>query len=418
MLQLWFFANVILSSFKVKFGGLSLWLNAPVLLLAGVFWLGSRRFISHFSIKVLLLVSLGTGLSTLVALVGPCTDSYTKLLATAPVMVLLVFLGMEVGRRSVPEDWLLLQKTAAWCLLLSFVSFFAEMAFPGRFPDQAQYHVDGKYSGLFQEPSEVAFMLFPCIAVLLSARNKKMRRGGMLALFGLLILSRSSTLLALIVAWILYRLVVHRKLGQSAFLIFGFAAAIVSASALNYDLLVAPTVDRIVGVAHSSETAALSSLVYVQGWQDAWANLSRTRGLGLGFNMMGCHPLPDVSAREVLALGGKGEWNAEDGSFQFSKIVSEFGIAGLTFYVVIIGWWIRLEGLVRAVRDDAEREAATIQVAILFCFIVASFVRSASYFSGLLPLWVVVAGAASSWRRPNPAGASGTRSLSRAYSNR
>ena len=305
MLQLWFFANSVFCPFSISLGGMSVWLNVPVLLVGGAVWFKKKQTITLSSVKVFLLVIAYIFASFLVAAMGPCEDKFLKSIMTSSALILLVLVGVEVGRRATSSEWLSLQKTAIWSLIVAFAGFALEMAMPSIFPNQTIYRVEGKLSGLYQEPSEVAFTLFPCVVVLLVSGNRKIRRSGMLALLGLIIFSRSSTLFALIISWILYRLLIHRKLRQAGLAAVGFSALIAFGSAINYDLLIAPTIDRIAGVVVSSETAGISSLVYLQGWQDAWANFSRTRGLGLGFNMMGCHPLPDVPARQILALGGK-----------------------------------------------------------------------------------------------------------------
>jgi hypothetical protein len=162
-------------------------------------------------------------------------------------------------------------------------------------------------------------------------------------------------------------------------------------------MLVAPTADRIVGIFASNDTDNISSLVYVQAWQDGWANIVRTHGLGLGFNMMGCHPLPDVPARAVLALHGLEEANAQDGSIIFGKVVSEAGVFGIVFYVMVIWWWVRLEKRIQIAKNDAGRFAASTQAALIFCFVATSFTRSVGYFTGGLLLWIVAVSGASKW---------------------
>jgi hypothetical protein len=320
---------------------------------------------------------------------------------TGPILMFLIFIGLEVGRRAENCDWIKLQKAAVWSLLVAFSAFLVEMAVPSLFPLRAGSRSKGEFSGLYSEPSAVAFSLFPCVAVLLVAENRKTRRSGMLALLGLLAFSKSSTLLALIVAWILYRLFIHGRLLQAGLLALGFTALIALGSAINYDMLVAPTIDRIVGVAASSETNNTSSLVYVQGWQDAWANLTRSHGLGLGFNMMGCHPLPEVPTRAVLALEGIEELNTQDGSIIFGKVVSEAGVFGIVFYIAVIWWWLRLEKRIRVAKDGAERVAASTQAALIFCFVATSFIRSAGYFTGGMLLWIVAVSGTFKWWKIN-----------------
>jgi hypothetical protein len=307
--------------------------------------------------------------------------------------------GLETGRRADRSDWLNLQITAQWVLLAAFLTFVIELLMPAWFPTRSPSRSEGKLSGLFTEPSHVAFSLFPCIAVLLLAEDKGTRQKGMLALFGLVVFSRSATLLALIMAWIMYRLLVQRKLRQTAFFALGIASLIVLGAAINYDRFVLPTMQRIVGVMGADETANLSSLVYVQGWQDAWSNLLRTRGMGLGLNMMGCGSLPDVPAREALTLFGLGELNAVDGSFPFAKVVSEAGVSGIVLYIALIWWWVRLEQDLRECSGNAARSAVVVQAALIFSFIASSFIRGAGYFSGALLLCVAAASGASRWRR-------------------
>jgi hypothetical protein len=176
----------------------------------------------------------------------------------------------------------------------------------------------------------------------------------------------------------------------------GVALILVLGAVTNYEAFLAPTAERIMGIAASDDTTNVSSLVYVQGWQDTWTNLSRTHGLGLGFNMMGCSPLPDVSARVLLSLRGMGQLNAEDASFQFGKIVSETGIVGIGFYIAVIWWWIRLEKRIRMAGSN-EGSSAT-QAALIFCFVASSFIRGGSYFSAGILLWLVAVSGASKWQ--------------------
>lgn len=406
MLQLWFIANTVLGQFNTKIGGMKLGLNVVVLIFAGAVWLGRSWKIAVGSAKVLLAFLAYVIFSSIVTLTGPCNDLLQKSLFTMPILMFLVLIGLEVGRKATGSDWLNLQKTALWCLLAAFLAFVVEMLMPSWFPLQSGYRSEGKFSGLFQEPSGVAINLFPCIVVLLVAEGKRTRQKGMLALVGLLLVSRSSTLIALIAIWAIYHLLVHKKIRQTALLALGIVSLIAVGAALDFDRFVSPTLERIAGVAAPSETENISSLVYVQGWQDAWFNLRRTHGMGLGLNMMGCGMLPDVSARSVLALAGA-ELNSEDGSFLFAKVVSESGVAGIVFYIVAIWWWVQLERKIRSLSKDASRFAVETQAALMFCFVASSFIRGSGYFEGGLLLWVAAASGASKWRNlsTQPAGA-------------
>ena len=397
MLQLWFVANTVLWPFNVKLGELTLGLNTVLLLLAGAIWLVRKPRVTVKTVVVFFSFCVYNFYSSVIALTSPCGDHTLKSILTMPILLFLVTTGVELGLRASITDWEKLQKTAQWCLALAFLAFGVEMLLPGLFPQQAIYRFEGKLSGLFSEPSHVAFSLFPCIAILLIAESKTIRRRGMLALLGLLIFSRSSTLLALILAWVIYRLLVKKNYRQTMLVTLGIASLVALAGAINFDRFILPTIQRVMGVAGSSETTNVSSLVYVQGWQDAWANLQQTQGIGLGINMMGCGTLPDVPARRVLELMRIGELNAQDGSFLFAKIVSESGAAGIAASILAIWWWFHLEKKLLRLDRNARTSIAATQVTLMFCFLVSCFVRTSGYFGGGLLIWVTATSAASKW---------------------
>jgi hypothetical protein len=395
MLQLWLFSNTVLWPLSAKVGGSSLSLSVVLLTLIGALWIGVRGTITLGSARVLLVFMAYVVFSSVLTVTGPCNSQLQKAIFTVPVLIFLVLVGLEVGRRASERDWASVQRTAIWSLVVAFSAFIVEMLHPAWFPEQARYRAEGKLSGLFQEPSHVAFGLFPCIVVLLVAGNKRTRITGVCALVALVAVSRSSTLIALIAAWVLYRLVVQRKIRQTALFAVGVVALMTVGAVIDFDRFITPTMGRIVGIATPSETENVSSLVYVQGWQDAWFNLERTHGMGLGLNMMGCGDLPDVSARLALDLAGL-QLNAEDGSFLFAKVVSETGVIGIALYVGIIWWWIELEKKLRGL-ENAARFAVEAQTALIFSFLASSFIRSSSYFYGGLLIAVVAVGGASRW---------------------
>lgn len=372
----------------MEVGGLKLGLNVVVLMIAGAVWLGRRRRIFLASAKATLALLICLIASWLLALSGPCTDQFMKAAFTVPILVFLVLIGIEIGRAADDKEWINLEKTAVWLLLTAFAGFAVEMIVPQYFPSGQGYRAEGRYSGIFTEPSHAAFSLFPCIAVLLVAESKRSRRRGLAALLGLIVVSRSSTLIALTAAWILYRLVVRRKLRHAGLLLLGAASIIAVASAVNFDALVAPTIERVVGIGAADETTNISSLVYVQGWGDTWANLFRTHGRGLGVNMMGCSPLPDLPVRVVLDKFFPAGINAQDGSFLFAKVVSETGVVGIASFGAILWWWIRLEKRLVKEKDVAHHFASVTQAAMVFCFLASGFIRGVGYFSGGLLLLV------------------------------
>ncbi len=408
MLSLWLFSNLVLWSqyVYVGVGDLKLWMNVVVLLLVGPVWLLKKNGpMAKISKKVFWFLLLFLVFSFFVAIAGPCVDSFQKFFITAPVFLFIIVLGVEIGWNASDNDWLKLQKVAIWCLLVCFAGLALQMLFPGWFSEhQLEYAESRKaYSGIFSEPSHVGFSLFPSVAILLLAEEKKFQLTGLLALLGLIILSPSSTLIALTLGWFIYRIMVTGKFIKGLVVAFAVASAVVLMAAIvDYDKYVTPILERIAGVAGNEDSQNFSSLVYVQGWQDALYNFQRTHWLGLGFNMMGCKPLPDSPIRPIVEYNYAGDdSNTVDGSFVFSKLMSETGIIGIALPVILIWWIVRLEKDVRATSACARNAKADMQMTLIVYFLIAYVVRGSGYFNTELLILVVALSGSFKWYREN-----------------
>jgi hypothetical protein len=392
MLQFWFVANTLLWPFGVEVSGFRLGLNVIAILLVGVVLIIKKR-LSGFTLKAGAVLFAFTIISAFTIYTGPCTDKYEKFFITAPIFIFVILVGLEIGWRASEIDWLKLQKLCPWILLAAYGSFVAE--FFGLLADKGRYEA---YSGIFSEPSNVAYSLFPSVAILLLAQSKRLRQTGMLALVGLLLFARSSTLLSVTVAWIFYQAFMQRKLTKNVLLWVGLLS--VSLLILEYSSVLAPFMDRLLGVAGGTyNTNNISSLVYLQGWQDVWANLNRTNGLGLGFNMMGCTPLPDVDAREYLVKVFAMDLNSEDGSFLFSKLVSETGVFGILFLLATIWWFVKLVQAIRKLEGGVKNYAIMIQMSLIFLFLANTVLRGGGYFNAAMLIGLVaVSGTVKSYR--------------------
>lgn len=396
MLQIWFALHTLLWPVGIKLGDSVLSLNVVLLLPIGIFWLlrniriSKTTLICAGGLILFLLFSVG------VAKIGPCEDKITKAVITAPILTILLIIGLEIGARAKPADWLNMRTTAFRIIVTALLFIISEAIFPKLFsPDKIKYHNELKYSGIFYEPSHVAISLFPCIGILFMSRDKSFVRKGVFSLVLLFLLSHSSTLVILTLSLIIYRLIILSKLKQSLKYLSILVLVSAIAVTLNYELLIAPTVDRFDSVTSliaeettSSSNENLSSMIYYKGWQDAIANFTRTNGLGLGFNMMGCRPLPDTSVRRLLTLPGRLDLNNEDGSFLLSKMLSEFGIIGLAFFLWVIWRWLLYERITKKYTDFKNIEVASVQKILMFSFILTSLVRSSGYFQGSALLWV------------------------------
>jgi hypothetical protein len=128
-------------------------------------------------------------------------------------------------------------------------------------------------------------------------------------------------------------------------------------------------------------------------------NLVRTNGFGLGINMMGCNPLPDVSIRQLLLSNEGLSLNSEDGSFLASKILSEIGLLGIFFYSSVIFFWYKSENLNKGVKSGNQSTFLRIPKVLIFLFLVLSVLRSTGYFSGTFLLMVPAIAALSKMRK-------------------
>lgn len=84
----------------------------------------------------------------------------------------------------------------------------------------------------------------------------------------------------------------------------------------------------------------LSNLVYLQGWEAAWIALKESYGLGLGFQQNGSQSPGFFTV--LISQINSGELNRLDGGFLASKLVSEAGIFGLIFVLVLIKKTLRV----------------------------------------------------------------------------
>ena len=392
-----------------KIGESVLSLNVVLLLPIGLFWLLRKFRISKTtlfsSVAFILFVLISFG----VAQLGPCEDKLSKALISAPLLTILLIIGLEIGARATHQEWLNLRTTAFRIMVVAFLFVAAEMLLPNLFPIyKLVYQKEFKYSGIFYEPSHIATSLFPCIAILLSSKDKSYNKKGIISLVLLFILSRSSTLVMLTLSYVAYRIFIMSELKQGLKYLAIITLVAATAVTLNYELLIAPTVDRFDSVTSliaeettSSSNENLSSMIYYKGWQDAIANFTRTYGLGLGFNMMGCRPLPDTPLRRIFILTGRPDVNNEDGSFLISKMISEFGIIGLVFILWAIWRLLKYEKKTNKLTGIVNVEVASVHKMLMFSFVICSLIRSAGYFQGTALLWATAMMASASTFKKN-----------------
>jgi hypothetical protein len=203
---------------------------------------------------------------------------------------------------------------------------------------------------------------------------------------------------------LLYRCVNSSSHGRSAWLFFGFSVALgiesltliiscILASIACRKLLVVVLAGAVVAIGVipfelgyfssrldlSGETQNLSSLIYLQGWQQLWESLERTHGWGVGFEQLGVHGTEVASAAAISSIFDIEGLNVRDGSFVFAKVVSELGLFGGLFGAAFTILAFRS---FHALRNKRERPVVVFARCVIVCFIVDMFVRGTGYFTG------------------------------------
>lgn len=399
MLAFWFSIHTLFWHIFVEIGGIKLYVNIAFSLACVLPIIVFRKRINSTSLLVSALLGAYLLASFFISVAGPCEDDFMKPLKALILLLVVVFihfLSLEVGAQSNIDSWLTLRKASRVILVITILGCLIEMIFPEMAStNKLKYHIEGKYAGIYDEPSNLALSLFTPLAILFSSSQKRDRIWGVIGFVLLLLLARSATLIQGILVWILLRIFFSGYIKQGLIMLGGSIAAIVVASLVNYQTLVYPFVTRVAGVLVPDRNSGISSLVYVKGWQDAFANFWRTNGLGLGVNMMGCNPLPETSMRNIFrAIGGRelASLNDSNGSFLLSKMLSETGVLGLLFFIGLVILWHKLNVLSHTSVGTTEREAYEIQATILLGVLMTFVFRGTNYYEGLLFITTAVLG--------------------------
>jgi len=382
----WFIIAAIFTGFKVDVGGYGVPLSLVGILCLGVVYVAVAEKVSFYSFAVALTVFFFCAVFLIAAGMFEGGGHLTKSFSSLFVFSILIFFSSVASYKAREGDWLVLEKVAILTVFVTIVSFCVEMVYPSLFSSNPQYLEEGKCSGIFSEPSHAAYSIVPFLAILIFSKTRAYRVFGLLSVLVFMWLSPSTTFFALICGvGVLYAssrrygwVYILASMPILLFIIYWFWSGHFSGGVAA----------RVAGVLDPYASFNLSSLVYVQGWQDAYFNLKHTFGLGLGFNMMGQGELPNVPVRHILAESGAGELNSHDGSFLFSKVVSEFGFFGILLF---LGFALILVRRHRILRRRAPDDAGlVVQVVLAFVLYISMFVRTGGYFSSPFLLFLPV----------------------------
>jgi hypothetical protein len=145
----------------------------------------------------------------------------------------------------------------------------------------------------------------------------------------------------------------------------------------------------------SSETDNISTLVLLQGWQNALLNLQETHGLGVGFQQFGVSGSIGSIAEKISTILGS-YINLLDGGSTSTKLIGEFGIFGILAILLFLRIAIRCGLYIRGAQQmrPRSRDVRTIffyAMIVSYCFELA--LRGSGYFTpgGLLMLSALIA---------------------------
>jgi hypothetical protein len=134
----------------------------------------------------------------------------------------------------------------------------------------------------------------------------------------------------------------------------------------------------------------LTSLIMLQGAVAAKNSLVDTRGLGLGFQMLGTEEPNEISEIINSLLTKGGELNRADGGFLAAKLIAELGLIGVVLVVLTLvqvirsGIWLRYYWrMYLKFKDNLPKQYLKLVIAhsLITTFFIEMFLRGAGYFS-------------------------------------
>lgn len=144
---------------------------------------------------------------------------------------------------------------------------------------------------------------------------------------------------------------------------------------------------RLVGVFKTNQTENPTALVWLNGWSQAIDHLNYSSFIGVGANRMGdgelCY-LGNYSNLIMKVTSSDTVLNSFNGSFLFSKVVSEFGIFGMILFVYI--FYVSLNKICKI--NIYIESHYHFYILCITMFILLSFFRVTSYLS-LVSLLVI-----------------------------
>lgn len=375
--KIFLWSAVVLSPLTLQLGEFSLGIHVPIVLALGIFLLRKQKGMMTRASVIYFVPFIYLSIQFVVAnIMSPCEDSFVKSTSSFFLFGAVYFSLVMLAATHCKNQFTLTDvRLIAMLIVFSTIVEKLWLSLSG-----ASNLI--RPSGIYLEPSHLALSVTPfLIALVFSERrnDKLVGWGGILLLF---MMAASSTMFILVLLCLIFGYVATKG--------FKFSFSTIMKTSLSFMFLIfliyispyfGEVQSRLDGVVQLDIDANISSIVYLNGWQTAFENFWATNGLGLGFNRMGCYPIPDTEARQILANFQLEDLNFNDGSFTFSKIVSELGVVG------VIIWLFGIYALVKITANQVRlTQFPNFFIALIVSGAVTLFlgglVRGTGYFSG------------------------------------
>jgi len=246
---------------------------------------------------------------------------------SSSLILIIMFLGANFAARNlIREPGENLVRTANYILLaMTAMGLAARAGFPA-FGAQAS----AKAIVLFAEPSHFGLAFLPMLlfrASLASKTGQVRLLGGALMLGAILQSLTTIAGVALLAATLLRRKPLFGML--VVMIVVGGGVALVDLSYYAERLSL------------SGDSDNLTTLVYLQGWENAILNFGETDGLGVGFQQFGLAGSTGDISEKIYAIMGGSYINLMDGGSTATKLIAEFGVFGIAMLLVFFRFALR-----------------------------------------------------------------------------
>jgi hypothetical protein len=374
LFRLFIFSNVLLWNLDISFKGYSISANIIITILIGATQsinLSSKAKNIYFYILSILIYGF------LISFLNFQLQLLIRVVSST-ILALLILISLINIEKLIKYDIPIISKKDAFIIVYIIILFcLVEATYKFSSFSELDKIASG---GIYREQSHTALSILPFFFLLLLTTKGKQLIHLILLIFLFLLVSLSSTFIVIFFLMLtFYFIIISFNNGLKIKNILFLLGLIL----LIFLFIISPisqnTIKRVNESIYVDENSNISSLVYVNGWQLLFQNVKSSYGLGIGFNAMGFNSILRTSSMDFLEVLDLDNLGLKDGSFFFSKFISEFGILGFIMWFQLFISTLKIKFSKSIELNDSNR-------IICFAFIsiisIGGFVRSAVYFTG------------------------------------